>query len=79
MKDDALGTTRIVKGLMDNIEDYVFNYKEPEYTSNIMSTYGCLAEEGEETSRRINGGTGKKHFRYTQVPSSTRHLYVDMS
>ena len=27
--------------------------------SMIMSIYGCLAEEGEETSRRINGGTLK--------------------
>jgi len=52
---------------MDNVEYYIFNLKEPEYTSEIMSTYGCLAEEGEETSRRINGGTDKKHVRYTQV------------
>ena len=67
MKDDEVGTTRVVKGSMDNVEYYIFNLKEPEYTSKIMSTYGCLAEEGEETSRRINGGTDKKHFRYTQV------------
>ena len=34
MKDDAEGTTRVVKGLMYNIEYYYdFNLKEPEYTS----------------------------------------------
>jgi len=27
MKDDAEGTTRVVKGLMYNIEYYVFNLK----------------------------------------------------
>jgi len=27
MKDDAVGTTRVVKGLMDNIEYYVFNLR----------------------------------------------------
>ena len=62
MKDDALGTTRIVKGLMDNIEYYVFNLKEPEHTSKIMSTHGCLAEQGEETSRRISSGHRKGAF-----------------
>ena len=67
MKDDPVGTTRLVKGLMDNVEYYFFNLKEPDYTSKIMSTYGCLAEEGDETSRRINGGSKTKHFRYTQV------------
>ena len=53
MKDDAVGTTRVVKGLVDNVEYYIFDLKEPEYASKIMSTYGCLAEEGEEASRRI--------------------------
>jgi len=33
MKDDAVGTTRVVKELMYNIKYYVFNLKEPEYTS----------------------------------------------
>ena len=27
LKDDAAGTTRVVKGLMDNIEYYIFNLK----------------------------------------------------
>ena len=67
MKDDAEGTTRVVKGLMYNIEYYVFNLKQPENTFKIMSTCECLVEEGEETSRRINGGTEKKHCKYTQV------------
>ena len=62
MKDDAVGTTRVVKGLMDNIEYYVFNLKEPEHTSKIMSTHGCLAEQGEETSRRISSGHRKGAF-----------------
>ena len=57
MKDDPVGTTRLVKGVMDNVEYYFFNLKEPDYTSKIMSTYGCLVEEGDETSRHINGGS----------------------
>jgi len=52
MKDDAVVITRVVKGLMDNIEYYVLNLKEPKYTSKIMPTYGCLEEEGEETKKR---------------------------
>ena len=80
MKDDPVGTTRVVKGLMYNIEYYVFNLKEPKYTSKIISTCRCLVEEGVETSRRINGGTEKKHFKYTQVLNNHfhfRHVVVD--
>ena len=44
---------------MDNVEYNLFNLKEPDYASKIMSTYGYLVEEGDKTSRRINSSSEK--------------------
>jgi len=80
MNDDAVGTTSVVKDLMDNVENYIFKLKEPDYTHKIMLSYGCLPEEGEETSRRINGGSEKKYLRKSQVFNNHfqyRHLIDD--
>ncbi len=65
MKDDTIGTTRVVEGVCDRIRYFIFALKEPDYTSMIMSTYGCLAEEGPSTSRRNKDGT-KTWFHYVQ-------------
>eukprot|EP00594_Rhizosolenia_setigera_P000610 CAMPEP_0178944722 /NCGR_PEP_ID=MMETSP0789-20121207/3318_1 /TAXON_ID=3005 /ORGANISM="Rhizosolenia setigera, Strain CCMP 1694" /LENGTH=700 /DNA_ID=CAMNT_0020624495 /DNA_START=47 /DNA_END=2146 /DNA_ORIENTATION=- len=78
MKDDVVGTTRVHYGILDRIKYYIFNLKEPDYTSKIMSTYGSLSidENDEKTSRRLQDGTNKlfyyvevfrNHFRYRHV------------
>ena len=65
MTNDSYGTTKGVQGMMDNICYFIFAQKEPDYTSMIMSTYGCLMEQGKQQSRRMKDGA-KTFFRYTQ-------------
>mmetsp|Transcript_15135 Transcript_15135/g.22223 ORF Transcript_15135/g.22223 Transcript_15135/m.22223 type:complete len:251 (-) Transcript_15135:59-811(-) len=65
MKDNEVGTAKVVEGIMDGVRYFIFNLKEPGYVSKRMSTYGCLAEEGDETSQRLSVGT-KKFFKYVQ-------------
>ena len=59
MKDNLVDRTRLVKRIMDNVEYNFFNLKELDYTSKIMSIYGCLTEEEDETSQRINSSSEK--------------------
>ena len=41
---------------MDNICYFIFAQKEPDYTSMILSTYGCLMEQGKHQSHRMKDG-----------------------
>eukprot|EP00957_Ditylum_brightwellii_P099414 7572870-Ditylum_brightwellii.AAC.1 len=65
IKDDEAGTAKVVEGIMDGVRYFIFNLKEPDYTSKIISTYGCIAEEGDKTNQRLSDET-KKFFKYVQ-------------
>ena len=65
MANDPYRTTKGVQGMMNNVFYFIFAQKEPDYTSMIMSTYGCLMEQGKLQSRRMKDGA-KTFSCYTQ-------------
>ena len=66
MAYEKVGTIRTVGGIVESIRYYIFNLKEPDYTSKIMATYGSNTETSTETTRRNQDGT-KTRFRYNSV------------
>ena len=72
MTNDSYGTTKGVQGMMDNICYFIFAQKEPDYTSMIMSTYGCLMEQGKQQSRRMKDGAIDALIRYFRAYKSNR-------
>ena len=42
-----------IKGTLDGVPFHLFRMKEPDYTMQIMATYGTLAEMGDEKKRHV--------------------------
>ena len=65
----------LVKEVMDNAEYNLFNLKELDYASKIISAYGCLVEEGDKISRHINSSSKKNTLDAPKYLIIT--LYID--
>ena len=72
MANDPYRTTKGVQGMMNNVFYFIFAQKEPDYTSMIMSTYGCLMEQGKLQSRRMKDGAIDALIRYFRAYKSNR-------
>ena len=72
MANDPYGTTKGVQEMMNNVFYFIFAHKEPDYTSMIMSTYGCLMEQGKLQSRRMKDGAIDALIRYFRAYKSNR-------
>ena len=53
-KDNEVGHQEALKGVFENIDFHIFVMKEPDYTMQMMSTYGTTEHVGEE-KRQICG------------------------
>ena len=69
--DKIVGSVDTWPGMIDGVSFYVFSMKEPNYVTNIMSTYGTLNEiDDAKTKRHYTDRDGNEitiGFKYTEV------------
>ena len=64
LQDYAVGSMQAIKGTMNSIPYTIFSLKEPDYISNMMSTYGSIFQTGRDTTRNDTprGAAGFRAF-----------------
>lgn len=60
MEDSPIGSMTCIRGSHDDVPYSIFNLKEPDYISSQMATYGCMMQNGKETSRETRDEDGEK-------------------
>ena len=66
MQNNEVGSMQCVKGTLNSTPYFIFNLKEPDYISSMMSTYGSIFQTGRNTTRNdtLRGTAGFQAFRF---------------